>query len=109
MKKLDIIGIISNVVLSIFYIPFSFFSYITLMASETAIGATNPWYIYAIDFWCFLEFFIPLQCFAAIILSVILRIKKHSVPSFLVQFAPIAAFALNLLLLFIIDFIPKMA
>ncbi len=106
MKKLDKIGVAFNCILGVFYIPFSFFSWILLMVSETKIGATNPVYIGIVDIFCIVAFFIPLLCVVGIVLSVCLR-KKHSVLSFVIQFVPLIIFVLNFLLLAVTDFISK--
>ena len=107
MKKLDKLGIVFNVVLSAFYIPFSFFCFLALMISETTIGATNPIYICMIDIFCFVDFFIPLLCLVGIALSIWFRKKGNSIFSFVIQFLPLIVFALDLIFLFLTDFIPK--
>lgn len=106
MKKLDKLGVVFNIVLGIFYLPFSFFCFILLMASELTIGATNPVYIRMIDIFCFVDFFIPLLCLVGIALSIWFRKKGYSILSFVIQFLPLAVFALNLVFLFVTDFIP---
>ncbi len=107
MKKLDKLGIVFNVVLSVFYIPFSFFCFMLLMVSEAAIGATNPIYICIIDVFCFVDFFIPLLCLVGIALSIWFRKKGYSIFSFVIQFLPLVVFVLDLIFLFLTDFIPK--
>ena len=107
MKKLDKLGIVFNVVLSVFYIPFSLFCFLALMLSEMAIGATNPTYICIIDVFCMVDFFIPLLCIVGIVLSVWFRKKGKSIWSFVIQFLPLIVFALDLIFLFLTDFIPK--
>ena len=107
MKKLDKLGVVLNIVLGVFYLPFSFFCFILLMMSEATIGATNPIYICMIDIFCFVEFFIPLLCLVGIALSIWFRKKGYSVLSFVIQFLPLFIFALNLAFGFVTDFIPK--
>lgn len=107
MKKLDRLGAVLNIVLGIFYLPFSFFCFLLLMMSESAIGATNPVYICMIDIFCFVDFFIPLLCVAGIALSIWFRKKGHSIFSFVIQFLPLIVLVLNLLLGLAADFIPK--
>lgn len=107
MKKIDKLGIVFNIILGIAYIPFSFFCWLSLMISEITIGATNPLYLHIVDLFCIVDFFIPLLCLIGIVLSVIFRAKGYSVLSFVIQFAPIIVFILNLFLLYITDFIPK--
>ena len=107
MKKLDKLGIVFNVVLSVFYIPFSFFCFMLLMVSEMAIGATNPIYICIIDVFCVVDFFIPLLCLVGIALSIWFRKKGYTICSFVIQFLPLVVFVLDLVFLFLTDFIPK--
>ena len=106
MKKLDKIGKIFNVILGITYIPLSLFSWLLQMASEVTMDATNSIYITLINVFCVVCFIIPLLCIAGIIVSVNLRKKGYSKSSFIVQFVPLVIFILNLILLFVTDFIP---
>ncbi len=107
MKRLDIWGIVFNIVLGVLYIPFSFFCFLLLMASEATIGATNPIYICMIDIFCFVDFFIPLLCLVGIALSIWFRKKGYSILSFVIQFLPLIVFVLNFVFGFFTDFIPK--
>lgn len=108
MKKLDKVGRVFNVILSVIYVPLSLFSWLLVMASEATIGATNPLFITLINIFCFISFVNSLLFFVGIILSVILRNKGYSVPSFVVQFIPLAIFVLNLAFGVFTDFIPAM-
>ena len=107
MKKLDKLGVVLNIVLGVFYLPFSFFCFLLLMVSESAIGATNQIYICMIDIFCFVDFFIPLLCLVGIALSIWFRKKGYSIFSFVIQFLPLVVFVLNLVFGFVTDFIPK--
>lgn len=107
MKKSDIVGLVFNIVLGTLYVPLSIFCWLLTMASESTIDATNPAYINMVNIFCTICFFIPFICAASIALSVVLRIKKHRVISFLIQFLPIVLFGLNLLLLYVAELLPK--
>lgn len=107
MKKFDIVGLVFNIVLGTLYIPFSIFCWFLMMASESTIDATNPAYINLVNIFCTVSFLIPLLCAACIALSFVLRIKKHRVISFLIQFLPIVVFGLNLALLHFAELLPK--
>ena len=106
MKKLDKIGKIFNIILGVTYIPLSLFGWLLQMASESTIDATNPLYITLIEIFCIISFFVPLLCIVGIVISIILRKKGYSKSSFIVQFIPLVIFILNLILLFVTDFIP---
>ncbi|MBR2878006.1 MAG: hypothetical protein IKL42_05655 [Clostridia bacterium] len=107
-SKIDKAGIITNIILFFLYIPFSNFNFLLLMASEGTIGATNQLYITLIDIFCWITMSIPVLCIAGLILSVILRKKRKSIISFIVQFIPIMVFLLNIgFLEFIEKFITK--
>lgn len=107
MKKSDIVGLVFNIVLGTLYVPFSVVCWLFMMASESTIDATNPTYINLVDVFCVVSFIIPFLCAASIVLSVVLRIKKHRVISFLIQFLPIVVFGMNLLLLYFTELLPK--
>ena len=106
MKKLDKAGFICNTILSILYIPVSFFSFLSFMASELTIGYTNRVFIILINIYCLISMLIPLFCIVGILISVILRKKGHSVLSFVVQFLPLIIFGVNLLLLVVAESLP---
>ena len=106
MKKLDKAGYIWNIILSIIYIPVSFFSWLSFMASEATIGATNQVFIAMINIFCHISLMIPLFCFLGILLSVRFRRKGYVVWSFVIQFLPLIIFGMNLLLLFIAETFP---
>ena len=107
MKKIDKLGRMFNIILTVLYVPLSLFSWLMQMVSVDTIDATNPVYITWINIFCIISFLIPLLCIAGIVVSVLLRRKGHTVPSFIVQFIPLAVFILNLAFLFFADFIPK--
>ena len=105
-KKLDRVGYVFNIILSIIYIPISWISWLFMMASEATIGATNQTFIFLINFFCWITMIIPFLCFLGIFLSVRYRKKGYSVRSFVVQFLPLVIFGMNLLLLFIAERLP---
>jgi hypothetical protein len=105
-KKLDRVGYVFNIVLSIIYIPISWISWLFMMASEATIDATNQTFIFLINVFCWITMIIPFLCFLGIFLSVRYRKKGYSVRSFVVQFLPLIIFGLNLLLLFIAERLP---
>ena len=98
--KLDKITIILNVILSILYIPFSLFSWLLAMASESTFVVTNKTYILLINVFCYITLTIPFICILSILLSFIFRKQQKSVLSFVIQFLPIMVFFMNLGLLF---------
>ena len=105
-KKLDRVGYVFNIVLSIIYIPISWISWLFMMASEAKIDATNQTFIFLINVFCWITMIIPFLCFLGIFLSVRYRKKGYSVRSFVVQFLPLVIFGMNLLLLFIAERLP---
>ena len=106
MKRIDRIGKIFNSILGILYIPLSLFSWISQMASESTMGATNPLYINFINIFCVIAFLFPLMCIAGILLSIVFRRKGRSVFSIVIQFLPLVIFLLNLLLLAVAESLP---
>ncbi len=107
MKKLDKITKSTNVILGVLYVPFSMFCWLLQMASESTIDATNPIYIKLIEIFCFVSFLIPIFCVVGITVSVVFRKKGHSVGAFIIQFLPIIAFALNLVLMAVAESLPR--
>ena len=105
-KKLDRVGYVFNIILSIIYIPISWISWLFMMASEATIGATNQTFIFLINVFCWITMIIPFLCFLGIFLSVMYRKKGYSVRSFVVQFLPLIIFGMKLLLLFIAERLP---
>lgn len=107
MKKLDKLGRVFTVVLSILYFPMAFISWLMQMVSVDAINATNPAYIALIRIFCAIAFLMPLLCVTGIAVAVLLRKRGNSVLSFLIQLAPLMLFLLSLGILGIADIIPK--
>ena len=103
-SKIDKVGIITNIILSFLYVPLANVSLLLLMASEGTMSVTNQLYITLIDIFCWITVSVPVLCIVCIISSVILRKKRKSIISFIVQFIPIMVFLLNIGFL---DFIEK--
>lgn len=99
MKKSDIVCFILNGVMALLYVPFSFFSFLLIMTTESTMDATNELYINLVNIFSTVCFFIPLLCVISIALSVVLRIKRHRIIAFIVQFIPIIVFGINLLII----------
>ena len=98
-QKIVKIGNAFRWILGILYIPLSLFCWLLQMASEGAIGATNPLYILLIDMFCVIAFIIPLLCVATMVVSVLLRETRHWILSLVIQFVPLGIFLLNWILL----------
>lgn len=85
MKKLDVAGTILNIILGIFYIPYSFLCYLSPMGYEN-IEIKNEVFAFLFQLFAFGMIFI---CAASIIASVLLRNKGKSKFSFFIQFVPL--------------------
>ena len=107
MEKLDKLGRVFTVILSVLYFPMAFISWLMQMVSVDAMNATNPVYIALIKIVCAISFLMPLLCVTCVVVAVLLRKKGRSVLSFLLQLAPLAIFLLSFALLGIADVIPK--
>jgi Na+-driven multidrug efflux pump len=102
-NKLDKLGSIFNIILSIIYFPISGFSMLMFTASESTIGVANKLYISLITIFCYITISIPLICIICVALSVILRIKGKSIISFYIQFLPLVIFIINMSFLAIVE------
>ena len=107
MKKLDKLGRVFTVILSVLYFPMAFISWLMQMVSVDAMNATNPVYIALIKIVCAIAFLMPLLCVACVVVAVLLRKRGCSVLSFLIQLAPLVIFLLSFALLAITDVVPK--
>ena len=108
MKNINKVSTTLNWLLGIIYIPLSFFSWMLQMASEGTIDATNSTYIGLINVFCFIAFIIPLLCVMGIVISVILRKRRHYISSLIIQFLPLLVFIGNLILLAFAESLPAM-
>ena len=106
MNKLDKLGVVFNIILSVLYVPMSFFSCLLMMASEGTIDATNQLYINLITVFCYITGLVPLICILGIAFSVFFRKRKRSILSFVIQFLPLVVFVLNVIFLFYIETLP---
>lgn len=97
-NKLDEMGRIFNIVLSVLYIPLSFFSIIMgLFIWDSPLKNELDKTIRTIV--TYVSIPMPLICITSIVLSTMLRKKRMSKLSFCMQFLPIALFILNILAL----------
>lgn len=100
-NKLDKVGAIFNIVLSILYIPLSYISIMMVMVSD--VFSANQLYNNLISIFCYITITFPLICIISIALSVILRIKGKSIASFRIQFLPLVVFTLNMIFIVSVD------
>lgn len=107
VKKLDVVNIVTNVILSVLYIPFSMFSILMTMVSEGIMAATNQQYIDLVYIFCSMMLTIPFLCITGIVLSVVFRKKGHSIWAFLIQFLPLAVFGIAGLILMYSNTLPR--
>ncbi len=107
MKKTDIVCFIINGVIALLYVPFSIFSFLLTMVTESTMDATNELYINLVNIFSTVCLFIPILCLISIALSVVFRIKRHRIIAFIVQFLPILVFGINLLIITYADTLPK--
>lgn len=106
MNKLDKSGVIFNIILSVLYVPMSYFSWLLMMVSEGTINATNQMYINLITVFCYITLLVPLLCVSGIAFSVFFRKRKKSILSFVIQFIPLVVFVLNIIFLSYIETLP---
>lgn len=101
--KLDVIGIITNIILGILYIPLSLAGSLIGMVSEGYMY--DPTWLQSLlcDTIMILGIFTPLVCIAGIVTSVLFRIRSRSVASFWVQFSGVLYIAFTLLLILILE------
>ena len=106
MKKLDRAGAALNRILCVLYVPFFAFSFLMGMGSDAAAGASEPVYVFLYNAASCLFPAAGILTIPSIFLSVSWRRQGHSVPSFVVQFAPLILFGLGLLMMAIADALP---
>ena len=102
---LDVIGVITNILLSIIYIPLSLVGSLMGMLSEGYMYNTTLLQTVICDVITILCLFTPLVCLGGIVSSALLRIRGRSIPSFWVQFSGIFYIASILLLGLFLDFL----
>lgn len=85
---LDKIGLVTNILLAVLYIPLSLFGLFSVFAADSM-------FMYSeliqkiISFMILLGLILPFLSVASIVISVVLRKKGKSIASFLIQFVPI--------------------
>ena len=107
MKKLDRAGAALNRILGIAYVPFLLFSFLMGMGSDAAAGATHPLYVFLYNAVSYIMPISGLLTIPAIFLSVSWRREGRSIPSFIVQFAPLILFGIGLLMMAAADTLPR--
>ena len=103
MKNPEKLLYVLSIVLTIIYIPISFFSFFLGMVSEAVMHATNQFLTYLTNIASCVAMLVPIFCFAGIIFSIRCRKKGYLVRSFVLQVVPLIIFSVNLLLIYIID------
>ncbi|MBE7021109.1 MAG: hypothetical protein E7411_06735 [Ruminococcaceae bacterium] len=103
MKKIEKIGYVFNIILTILYIPISLFSFLLGMLSETVMDTTSQMLIRLIHISSCVAMIVPVLCFIGILFSIRCRKKGYIIWSFVLQFAPLVIFCLNFILIYIID------
>ncbi len=106
-KKIDKITGVTNIILGIFYVFLSLFSFFGGMVIELTIDATNRVYITLIKIssWLFLlNYFISL---GAIPVALIFKRKGHSLLSLFISLLPLMILLLAFVFLAVADHIPS--
>ena len=103
MKNPEKLLYVLSIVLTIIYIPISFFSFLLGMLSEVVMDTANQVIIGLIDFSSCIAMLVPVFCFVGILLSIRCRKKGYIVWSFVLQFLPLAIFCVNLLFIHLVD------
>lgn len=94
---LDVVTTVTNVILSVLYVPFGLFSFFGMfMADNPPDSFLGALLVYAA---VILFMLTPVFCVAGIVLSVTLRRAGKSEHSFAAQFLPIGSFLVGVLLL----------
>ena len=94
-SRLDKLGVVLNIVLSVLYVPLSLAGVCMVFFADNPSGLSSMQLslLYA-GIYCGIS--IPVMSIAGILLSVFARRKGHSIFSFCIQFLPIAVFILAL-------------
>lgn len=103
-NKGKLFHIISTSLLAVFYIPYAFFCFICLMATEVALVETNALIIAGGYIIAYTGLFTALTAHIFLIISILLYSKGHKKKSYLIRFLPI----INMLAAFFISFILEM-
>ena len=94
---LDVITIVTNVILTVLYVPFGLFSFFGIFMADNPPDLIFGALLLYVAVMLFLA--VLICCVAGILWSVMARVKGKSKLAFTVQFLPIGVFAVGLLLL----------
>lgn len=92
-NKLDKIGLVLNIILSVIYVPISLFGVFSVMMAD-AMHMYSETVKIILSFMIYLGISLPIISIASIALSVFFRKKGKSVLSFFLQFIPLFVFAI---------------
>ncbi len=90
-KKLDIVGIVLNIVLSVIYIPLSLFGVFSIFMAD-AMHMYSETVQAIISLLISIGLALPFVSIASIVLSVVFRKRGKSLLGFLIQFIPLILF-----------------
>lgn len=99
-NSLDKKGVISNIVLSVLYVPLSCLGFTTIFFSDAPLDNYSKLRNLLLGYVIFIGISIPILSIASILISVIARKRGKSKFSFIIQFLPLALFAVMLVLIF---------
>ena len=92
-NKLDKIGLVLNIILSVIYVPISLFGVFSVMMAD-AMHMYSETVKIILSFMIYLGISLPIISIVSIALSVFFRKKGKSVLSFFLQFIPLFVFAI---------------
>lgn len=92
-SKLDKIGLVLNIILSVIYVPISLFGVFSVMMAD-AMHMYSETVKIILSFMIYLGISLPIISIVSISLSVFFRKKGKSVLSFFLQFIPLFVFAI---------------
>ncbi len=102
-NSLDKKGVIFNIILSVVYVPLSIMGVFTIFFWDAPTTNYSELKILLLDIVTWIGLFIPLLSIASIFTSAIARKRGKSKFSFIIQFLPILAFVVMLILMFFMD------
>ena len=88
-NKGELLHIISTSFLAVFYIPYAFFCFLCLMATEVALVETNALIIAGGYIIAYTGLFTALTAHIFLVISFIIYSKGHKKKSYLIRFLPI--------------------
>lgn len=104
-RKLDKVGLVTNILLGILYVPLSMVAGLFGMMGEGYINRSTPTQDFVISLITYLGFFTFLTAMGSILCSVLLRRWGYSVKSFWVQFGTLFHFAFLLFLSWLLEYL----